>query len=102
MAIIIATKICSSHPKGIGATELKWIRGGGKNLKFDNKNFEIAIDDSLKRLKTDFIDLYQLHWPERNVPIFGQLDFKYDLKDNKWTPIEEVLENRLSKMPAFA
>ena len=67
--IIIATKICSNHPKGIGATELKWIRGGGKNLRFDKKNFDIAIDGSLKRLRTDYIDLYQLHWPERSVPV---------------------------------
>ncbi len=91
--VIIATKICSSHPKGIGATELKWIRGGGKNLKFDNKNFEIAIDDSLKRLKTDFIDLYQLHWPERLVPVFGQLDYIHDANDVNWTPLLEIIEN---------
>ncbi len=91
--IIIATKICSGHPKGIGATGLKWIRGGGKNLKFDKKNLKKAVNDSLRRLNTDYIDLYQLHWPERNVPVFGQLDFKHDLKDNNWTPIEEVLEN---------
>ena len=52
-----------------------------------------AIDASLKRLQTDYIDLYQLHWPERKVPKFGQLDFEYDPYDNKWTPIEEVLEN---------
>ena len=54
--IIIATKICSSHPKGIGATKLKWIRGGGKNLRFDKKNFEIATDQSLKRLKPGQLD----------------------------------------------
>ena len=91
--IIVATKIVSNHPKGIGATKLAWIRKGGKSLRFDKHNMNKAIDDSLKRLKTDYIDLYQLHWPERNVACFGQLDFKYDPSDNDWTPIEEVLEN---------
>ena len=52
-----------------------------------------AIDASLKRLKTDYIDLYQLHWPERKVPRFGQLDYKHDPNDNNWTSIEEVLYN---------
>ena len=91
--VVLATKICSSHPYGVGANGLKWIRGGGKNLKFNKKNFEQAIDDSLKRLKTDFIDLYQLHWPERLVPIFGQLNFQYDPNDIDWTPILDVIQN---------
>ena len=51
--IILATKISSNHPDGIGATKLEWIRGGGKTLRFDKANFKQAIDDSLKRLKTD-------------------------------------------------
>ena len=91
--IILATKVASGHPKGIGATGLSWIRKGGKNLRFDKKNLIEAVNTSLKRLKTDYIDLYQLHWPERNVAVFGQLDFKYDPSDNNWTPIDEVLEN---------
>jgi len=91
--IIVATKVASGHPVGIGFTGLTWIRKGGKNLRFDKENLNEAVNGSLKRLQTDYIDLYQLHWPERNVPVGGQLDFRYDPSDTKWTPIEEVLEN---------
>ena len=85
--IILASKIASK------SDGLEWIREGSDKLGFDKKNMNAAIDASLKRLKTDYIDLYQLHWPERKVPKFGQLDFKYDPKDNTWTTIEEVLFN---------
>ena len=89
--IILASKIVSGHPAGIGSSGLTWVRKGGKNLRFDKDNMNKAVNASLKRLRTDYIDLYQLHFPERNVPVFGQLDFKYDPSDTKWTPIEEVL-----------
>ena len=85
--IILASKIASKSED-----DLHWIRNGSTNLGFDRKNMDEAINNSLKRLKTDYIDLYQLHWPERKVPKFGVLDFKYDPKD-QWTSIEEVLEN---------
>ena len=85
--ITLATKIASK------SEDLPWIREGNKNLGFDKKNINLAIDSSLRRLQTDYIDLYQLHWPERNVPKFGKLDFEYNPYDNEWTQIEEVLQN---------
>ena len=82
--VILATKICAKSEGN------SWIRDGGPNLIFDKKNINAAIDGSLKRLKTDYIDLYQLHAPERKVPKFGKLDFEYDPEDS-WVELEEVL-----------
>ena len=49
-----------------------------------------ALNDSLKRLKTDYIDLYQLHWPERNTNMFGRLGYSH--KENEdWNKFEDVL-----------
>ena len=85
--IILASKVASK-----AENDLSWIREGSEKLGFDKKNINTAIDDSLRRLQTDYIDLYQLHWPERKIPKFGKLDFEYDPNDNEWTQIEEVLE----------
>ncbi|XP_022155635.1 uncharacterized protein LOC111022719 isoform X2 [Momordica charantia] len=65
--VVIATKVAG--PSG----EMTWIRGGPKCL--DAKNIIEAIDVSLKRMQTDFIDIYQIHWPDRYVPMFGQTEY---------------------------
>jgi len=80
--IILASKI-----SGPG---LKWIRGGGE--QFSPKSIEDALNQSLKRLKTDYIDLYQLHWPERNTNFFGDLDYEHDIKEKKWNSFESILK----------
>ncbi len=59
--IVLATKVAGSS--------LPWVRGGNK---LDGENIRRAIDSSLKRLCTDYVDLYQLHWPERVFPHFGR------------------------------
>lgn len=62
-------------------------------LDFSKNSLEDAINKSLKRLKTDYIDLYQLHWPERNTNYFGQLDYTHK-EDEVWNDnFSEVLEH---------
>ena len=78
--IILASKIA-----GPG---LPWIRNGGQN--FSEKKIKKALDDSLKRLQTDYIDLYQLHWPERKTNFFGRLNYEHKEEDN-WNDFEKVL-----------
>ena len=80
--IILASKVA-----GPGCD---WIRGGGNN--FDEKKIGEAIDGSLKRLKTDYIDLYQLHWPERSTNFFGKRDYSYNNKEGEWNSFENILD----------
>ncbi|MCF5365323.1 aldo-keto reductase [Pseudomonas sp. PA-4-8C] len=68
---------------------MDYIRDG--HLRHNRQHIGAALDASLKRLQTDWIDLYQLHWPERSTNFFGQLSYKHKDEDDL-TPLEETLE----------
>jgi aryl-alcohol dehydrogenase-like predicted oxidoreductase len=77
--IILATKVA-------GPGMMDYLRGGAE---LNAKQIKQALEESLQRLKTDYIDLYQVHWPARSTNFFGQLGYQYD--ETTSTPIAETL-----------
>ena len=79
---VLATKI-AGPARGFG-----WIRGGPR---VNREHIHAAIDASLQRLQTDYVDLYQIHWPDRYVPMFGSTSYDAS-QDRDATPIAEQLQ----------
>jgi aryl-alcohol dehydrogenase-like predicted oxidoreductase len=80
--LVLATKVAGP------SRGMPWVR---ESEGLTSKDIVASCEGSLRRLKTDVIDLYQIHWPERNVPMFGQMYFDPS-KERTQTPIREQLE----------
>lgn len=81
--LVVATKITGPMPY------FNYIR---PNLGFSKEVIHDALNKSLERLQTDYVDVYQLHWPERNVNFFGQRNYKHN-PNEKWEDnFKEVVE----------
>ena len=83
--IILADKVA-------GGSKMPWLRPNNENTCLNKKQIEFAVDRSLKDLKTDYIDLYQVHWPDRPLGAFsGKLEYEHKDSDNS-IGIEETLD----------
>ncbi len=82
--IVLATKITGPNPN------LKFIRN--HQLDFSKEQIHAALEGSLTRLNTDYVDIYQLHWPQRATNTFGKLGFKHEPNDAWEDDFMEVLE----------
>ncbi|MDP2089295.1 MAG: NADP(H)-dependent aldo-keto reductase [Flavobacteriaceae bacterium] len=82
--VVLATKIAGPN------RAFSYIR---EELNFSKESVKAAIETSLTRLQTDYIDLYQLHWPERKTNYFGNLNYNHDESDQWFDNIAEIIES---------
>lgn len=83
--IVLATKIAGPARQPHNPRHIR-----GEHNQFDRKNLTEALDSSLARLRTDYVDLYQLHWPDRSTMTFGRPLYPW-IDDAYTVPIEETL-----------
>ncbi len=83
--VILATKVVGRFDAA------DWFRDGGASPRQTKAQIDFAVERSLKALQTDYIDLYQIHWPDRLAQVFGFHTYK-DLGEHDILPLEDILD----------
>lgn len=89
--VVLATKVCGYMPNSaVAAARTVPAADPPPACRLDRAGIRSACEASLRRLQTDYIDLYQLHWPDRYVPLFGALVYDVEKERADSIPIEET------------
>ncbi|KAK9811739.1 hypothetical protein WJX72_009319 [[Myrmecia] bisecta] len=89
--VIVATKVAGrGHMEWIPASRTE-PRGEEQPTVLDAKSIRTALEAELRRLQTDYVDLFQLHWPDRYKPGFGTRQYKLE-REHEYTPFDEQVE----------